>query len=82
MKKIVVCCNLYPSKKELLHYLLTKVEGLYSENYDALIDALTYYKTPLQIEFKQLNSYKDKDNLEEILEIIHKENPIISFIKC
>lgn len=81
MKKIIIDCSRYSSKQKLLQFLTAQIEGLYGENYDALIDALTFFQTPLLITFKNFEKYSDKENLLPVLDIISNDNPQISFIK-
>lgn len=81
MKKIIIDCSRYSSKQKLFQFLTTQIEGLYGENYDALIDALTFFQTPLLITFKNFEKYSDKENLLPVLDIISNDNPQISFIK-
>lgn len=52
---------------------------MYSLNYDALIDALTFYKEPIHFTIFHIECYEDPTELKEVLEIIHSENPMVSF---
>lgn len=77
MKSIFIDFSKYPTKKELMHYLMIEIEGMYGLNYDAFIDALTFYQFPLQLELLNIRNYENDKELIEILDIIGKENPKI-----
>ncbi len=74
MNKIELDCLKYHSKKELLSYLRDNLEEMYSLNYDSLLDALTGYEFPLEINIKNKTLYEDYPNLKEVFEIVAKEN--------
>ncbi len=74
MNKIELDCLKYHSKKELLSYLRDNLEEMYSLNYDSLLDALTGYEFPLEINIKNKTLYEDYPNLKEVFEIVTKEN--------
>lgn len=69
----------YPTKQKFFDFLTTKIDGLFGKNYDALIDALTFYKTPITFILLHISFFEDKENLLEIIKIIHKENTLITF---
>ncbi len=77
MNKIIIDLKKYSTKPLLLSFLMTQIEGMFAPNYDALIDALAFYDTPLEMELKYLNSYENKKELLEVLDIIKKENKFI-----
>ncbi len=74
MNRIELDCLKYPSKKELLSYLRDNLEEMYSLNYDSLLDALTGYEFPLEINIKNKTLYEDYPNLKEVFEIVTNEN--------
>lgn len=74
MNRIELDCLKYPSKKELLSYLRDHLEEMYSLNYDSLLDALTGYEFPLEINIKNKTLYEDYPNLKEVFEIVTNEN--------
>ncbi len=74
MNRIELDCLKYPSKKELLNYLRDNLEEMYSLNYDSLLDALTGYEFPLEINIKNKTLYEDYPNLKEVFEIVTNEN--------
>ncbi|MDE6660715.1 MAG: hypothetical protein K2J93_02685 [Anaeroplasmataceae bacterium] len=79
MKKLEIDFKSYPTKQKLFSFLLKRITGLYGSNYDALIDALSFYDTSLTIYLINLNNYEEPTDLLEILEIIHKNNTFISY---
>ena len=79
MNKLEIDLKIYPTKSKLFSFLKTQIEGLFGANYDALIDALTFYYHPLQISLINISFYEEKNNLLETLEIVHKENAWINY---
>ncbi|MCM1131607.1 MAG: hypothetical protein NC310_08310 [Roseburia sp.] len=80
MNKLEIDFMIYSTKPKVLTFLISKIEGLFAPNYDALIDALRFYSTPILLCLKNISFYEDKSNLLEILQIIHRENPIFNYI--
>ncbi len=80
MKQIILDFKKLNTKDLLLSFLKTKITGLYSSNYDALIDALTFIKNDLTIKLINLDYYEDKKELIEIFKIITNENKMIKII--
>ena len=56
------------------------LEDMYALNYDALIDAITSYQS-LELEFINIESYQDLQNLIEVIEIINNDYPNIKINK-
>lgn len=80
MKKIILDFKILNTKELLFSFLKTKIDGLYSSNYDALIDALTFYKNDLTIQLINTDDYENKKELIEVLEIVKTENKMIKII--
>lgn len=66
--------SVYNTKKSLLSRLAEIFDEMFSLNYDALIDAATFYSSPLQLEFLHCDSFENKKELLEVLHIIEEEN--------
>ncbi|MDE6408564.1 MAG: barstar family protein [Anaeroplasmataceae bacterium] len=77
MKKIEIDFKNYPTKQKLFTFLMSQIEGLFGANYDALIDALSFYQTPLVLQLIHLSFYEEQAQLLEVLQIIQKENHLI-----
>ncbi|MDE5546743.1 MAG: hypothetical protein K2I88_04695 [Anaeroplasmataceae bacterium] len=79
MRKIEIDFKIYSTKQKLFSFLLPQIEGLYGTNYDALIDALSFYDTPLLFHLINLSYYENQSSLLEVLQIIQKENTLIQY---
>lgn len=79
MKKLEIDFKIHSTKQKLFDYLMLQIEGLFGANYDALIDALIFYRTPLLLQLSHISSYEEKENLLEVFKIIQKENSLILF---
>lgn len=77
---ILLDCRLHKTKIKLLSSLKKTIEGMYSNTYDALIDALLYYKENLTIKIKNANEYEDEQVLREVLAYVAKENKYIQIL--
>lgn len=66
--------SIYNTKKSLLTRLAEIFDEMFSLNYDALIDAATFYPSPLQLEFWHCDSFENKKELLDVLHIIEEEN--------
>ena len=76
---ICIDCLKLQQKHQLLSFFQHSIEGMYSLNYDALIDALTFYEEPIHFTIFHIECYEDPTELKEVLEIIHSVNPMESF---
>lgn len=79
MKTILIDCAQFNTKQKLLQKFLTVFEEMYSENYDALIDAATFCKEQTHLTFCNFERFEDPQDLLEVLKIIEAENPSITF---
>lgn len=72
MLNLTINCQEYCKKDNLLSYLVENLEEMFSPNYDALIDALSFEEGV--INFINLNKYEDFNQLSEIISIIKNIN--------
>lgn len=72
--------NILNTKEKFLSFMKDSLEDMYALNYDALIDAITSYQS-LEIEFINIESYQDYQNLIEVIEIINNDYPNIKIKK-
>lgn len=68
------------TKEKFLSFMKDSLEDMYTLNYDALIDAITSYHS-LELEFINIESYQDYQNLIEVIEIINNDYPNIQIKK-
>ena len=68
--------NILNTKEKFLSFMKDNLEDMYALNYDALIDAITSYQS-LELEFINISSYQDYQNLIEVIEIINNDYPNI-----
>lgn len=78
MTTLEIDLSIFNTKKKLLAYFASLFNEMYGLNYDALIDVLTYVKEPLTLEFLNEIQYENLEELKSILDIIHRENPLIT----
>lgn len=78
MTTLEIDLSIFNTKKKLLAYFASHFNEMYDLNYDALIDVLTYVKEPLTLEFLNEIQYENLEELKSILDIIHRENPLIT----
>ena len=64
------------TKEKFLSFMKDSLEDMYALNYDALIDEITSYQS-LELEFINIESYQDLQNLIEVIEIINNDYPNI-----
>lgn len=76
--KMNIDLSILNTKKQLLQYFQENFDEMYSANYDALIDVLTFMKEPLEINIKGIEYFENKKELQEVLDIIVEENPRIA----
>ena len=72
--------NILNTKEKFLSFMKDNLEDMYALNYDALIDAITSYQS-LELEFVNISSYQDYQNLIEVIEIINNDYPNIKIKK-
>ena len=72
--------NILNTKENFLSFMKDNLEDMYALNYDALIDAITSYQS-LELEFINISSYQDYQNLIEVIEIINNDYPNIKIKK-
>lgn len=78
MTTLEIDLSIFNTKKKLLAYFASLFNEMYGLNYDALIDVLTYVKEPLTLELLNEIQYENLEELKSILDIIHRENPLIT----
>lgn len=78
MTTLEIDLSIFNTKKKLLAYFASLFNEMYGLNYDALIDVLTYVKEPLTLELLKEIQYENLEELKSILDIIHRENPLIT----
>lgn len=81
MTTLEIDLSIFNTKKKLLAYFASHFNEMYGLNYDALIDVLTYVKEPLTLELLNEIQYENLEELKSILDIIHRENPLITIKK-
>lgn len=73
-------CKTLSTKVKLLSFFQKKIESIHDLNYDALYDALTYYKEPLIINLRNEHYFEDLVNLKETLLLIEENNSFVSIL--
>lgn len=71
-------CKTLSAKADLLARLQQVFDEMYSLNYDSLIDGARGFAKKLHIEVVNIDCYEDSRNLTEVLQIISRENPLIT----
>lgn len=79
MKTVLIDCAQFNTKQKILQKFSTVFEEMYSENYDALIDAATFCKEQTHFVFCNFERFEDPQDLLEVLKIIEAENAAITF---
>lgn len=67
------------TKEKFLQYMKEHIDDMYACNYDALIDALTCYKT-FTLKLENIEHYEDKATLFEIIEVLQNDFPNIKIL--
>lgn len=70
-------CKVLNNKADLLAKLQQTFSGMYSLNYDSLIDGARDVEEEIKIEVVNVEFYEDAQNLIEVLQIISQENTLI-----
>lgn len=67
-----VDCQVYNTKDKILNFFMDNLEEMYSPNYDALIDGLSFEEGTIEI--KNISYYEDEIELKQIIDIVSNIN--------
>lgn len=76
--KLTLDCKVLSAKVDLLAKLQQVFDEMYSLNYDSLIDGARGFEDEISINVVNINCFEDARNLTEVLQVITKENPLIT----